>query len=492
MDKIDLTDSGIEEATSLRNVSFIDCINPPRGFARNKELRGANVSELDLTLIGIEGAKDLRGVIFGGNNPPEGLAKDKDLSSASLDGLDLTQIKIGSAKIIRGINFKGSRNAPRGFAVGRDLASAHLEDLDLAHIGIGGAINLMDVDFFGSKLSIDTVFDNFHLWKVKDPTIPLIWYRGTQLSFNQFKELQNRLRTISKIAGEMELSEAVDLLIGKHTLQGFLQMPLLQIEADLMSLNLKKRVPISAEANNFTKLYILNKKNREAKIDYDAAKSPQQRQQLHNEWARKEEDLLSFAKTNFHLSFRFTDTDVMREKQMIGEVQTLFFFQNPQIYPKKGRPIVIYAHGDGAKNKMKRKRYDPLFFYLISKGYVVVAPNFRQGHEVEDLYAASVGAPEALKKMNVDVDPSLVFLSGISAGSNLIFNMLTKIEEEERFNPFKAVQLFSTCAGVPHQPFSRRLSLRQSLITRDQSTIRWKPRYSRHVIDSEPSIYFCL
>lgn len=210
------------------------------------------------------------------------------------------------------------------------------------------------------------------------------------------------------------------------------------------------------EANAFTKLYILNKGNHEAENRYKAGEakhsegkiSQRELDALKEDWSKKENALLDFARSSLGVSFRFQDPDVVRQSHTIAGVDTKVFYLGTKRY--HNRPIFIYGHGDGAKNMMTLDRYDPLFFYLISNGYVVVAPNFRENREIEDLYSVSRETPKYLVNnlKDLSIDPSQQYLTSISAGSYLSFMMLEKIGKEKLFNPFKGVQLFSTIADI--------------------------------------------
>ena len=77
---------------------------------------------------------------------------------------------------------------------------------------------------------------------------------------------------------------------------------------------------------------------------------------------------------------------------------------------------------DKALHLIKLDRFDPILDYYVAQGHVVVAPNFREGLEIDDVYKVGRGVKKIIK--NLGIDPSQVFLTSISAGSNINFRMI--------------------------------------------------------------------
>ncbi|MBF0362245.1 MAG: ankyrin repeat domain-containing protein [Oligoflexia bacterium] len=210
-----------------------------------------------------------------------------------------------------------------------------------------------------------------------------------------------------------------------------------------------KKYQPSKEAMRFADLYILNKERRDALTKYEEVRknplTPKEELDFWDQHSTEKQRAQIKATDELGVPFMSDDLQIIREFKTISDVECACYYRNPKFYKEKNRPVLIYTHGNDANYKLDLNRFDPIVDYYVAQGYIVVAPNYRQHKEIDDIY--NVGrAVRTTEFQGSNVDPDQVFLYGISAGSGINFQMLEKIGKEKLVNPFAAVQLFSTVA----------------------------------------------
>jgi ankyrin repeat protein/predicted esterase len=229
----------------------------------------------------------------------------------------------------------------------------------------------------------------------------------------------------------------------------------------------KRNYTPSKEAEDFASLYLaqgdvfrIQKQRREEKeaSDPDSAQKYEELLRARNE---------VFGKIlKLQVQTQGKNPDILAEEKELGGVPCVTFYRNPKKFPpRKDTPVLVYSHGEGPQNLITKSRItDAFLMYFLSQGYMVIAVNYRDGKEEDGTRVAAndifkVGhavknAHEGELAPELDIDPSQIYLSGISYGSKMNFEMLTTLKRRPEGNPFRAVQLFTTDAK---QSFSARV-----------------------------------
>lgn len=135
---------------------------------------------------------------------------------------------------------------------------------------------------------------------------------------------------------------------------------------------------------------------------------------------------------------------VWHYESLDGEAMTAIVYRPRDIKGEEEHPVVVWAHG-GSRQQIypvwdSSHTRDAIWRYLVSRGYVVVVPNYRSGTgfgldfrepesyggrgagEVQDFVAAA----EQLRTEFPEIDPERVFIIGVSYGGHIATNALAR------------------------------------------------------------------